>query len=207
MQQIKSRAALEAGLAALAGDDRRLAALWRRAGTPTLRRRPADIRGLFRVVVGQQLSVDAAAAIWRRLEALLAPMTPAKVLAARPDELRAAGLSRQKIAFGRALAQAVEDGTLGLRTIARAGDEEAIAALTEVKGIGRWTAECFLLFAQGRPDMWPADDLALAVATQRLLSLESRPPPRELRAHAAAWAPYRSVAARLLWHGYGRAVL
>ena len=181
--------------------------LWRRAGTPGLRRRASGFAGLLRVIIAQQVSFHAAAAIWRRLEARCAPLTADILLTLDTEELRALGLSRQKAAFARSLAEALRDGRLRPRTWARLDDEAAIAELTEVKGIGRWTAECHLLFGLGRPDVWPADDLALAASCHRLLELAERPSAAETTEIAGRWQPWRSAAARLLWHGYGKAVL
>jgi DNA-3-methyladenine glycosylase II len=207
MQPIKSRLALETGLRAIARKDARLKDLWRRAGTPGLRRRKSGFPGLLRVIVGQQLSVAAASTIWSRLVAAVEPLTPEAFLDLSPERLREIGFSRQKLAFGRELAAAATDGRVNFARLARLEDAEAIERLTAITGIGRWTAECYLLFVHGRPDIWPAQDLALAAAYQRLLRLDERPQPNELDALARAWSPWRSVAARLLWHGYGKAVL
>ncbi len=162
---------------------------------------------MLRVIIAQQVSFHAAAAIWRRLEDRCTPLTVDSVRALEIDELRALGLSRQKAAFAHALAEAMSAGRLRPRTLARLDDAAAIETLTQIRGIGRWTAECHLLFALGRPDVWPADDLALAASCHRLLGLEERPRAAETRDIAADWAPWRSAAARLLWHGYGKAVL
>ena len=159
------------------------------------------------MIIAQQVSFHAAAAIWRRLEARCTPMTADTLIAIDAAELRTLGLSRQKAAFAHALADAMADGRLRPRSWARLDDEAAIAELTAVKGIGRWTAECHLLFGLGRPDVWPADDLALAASCHRLLDLANRPSAAETTEIAASWQPWRSAAARLLWHGYGKAVL
>lgn len=202
MTAIRSRAALEAALTHVAALDPRLAALWRRAGTPDLRRRAPGFAALLRIVVAQQLSFHAAAAIWRRLETRCDPPTPEAFLAQDDAGLRRLGLSRQKVRFGRALAGAFAEGRLKPAALDRLDDEAAIAALVELEGIGRWSAECYLLFSFGRPDVWPADDLALATACQGLLGLDQRPCGKEMRALGEAWRPWRSAAARLLWHGY-----
>ena len=187
--------------------DKRLAVLWQRAGTPGLRRSRHGFAGLFRIVVGQQLSFHAAASIWRRVEEACEPLSAETFLGLDEADLRALGLSRQKIRFGRALAQAAAEGRLKPQRLARLDDEAAIGALIELDGIGRWSAECYLLFALGRPDVWPADDLALAVACQGLLALPERPRGKEMRALAESWRPWRSAAARLLWHGYRKQVV
>ncbi len=207
MTAIRTRAALEAALGQVAALDPRLAALWRRAGTPGLRRRAPGFTGLFRIVVGQQLSFHAAAAIWRRLEERCHPLTPETFQAIDDAGLRGLGLSRQKVRFGRALAGAFAEGRLKPAALARLDDEAAIAALVELDGIGCWSAECYLLFSFGRPDIWPADDLALATACQGLLGLDQRPRGKEMRALGEAWRPWRSAVARLLWHGYRKQVV
>jgi len=207
MITIGSVTALEAAMAELAALDPRMADLWRRAGTPDLRFREPGFATLLRVIVGQQLSVKAAATIWDRLEAACDPLTPAGFRALDDETLRAIGFSRQKTAYGRGLAEALGAGALDLDRVGSAPDEDAIAELVAFKGLGRWTAECYLLFAHGRPDVWPADDLALATATRRLLGHEARPAGKAMRELGEAWRPLRSAAARLLWHAYGRAAI
>jgi DNA-3-methyladenine glycosylase II len=203
MPAIKSIATLEENLAALARIDPAAKKLWNRAGTPGLRRRKAGFETLLRVIVGQQLSVKAAATIWQRLCVACDPIGEATVLAASDTTLRGAGLSRSKTLYARALATALVDEHLVLAKVHRMADEDAIAALTEIKGIGRWSAECYLLFALGRPDVFPAADLALAVSFQNWHGIDERPNEAALRIHSDAWRPHRSAAARLLWHAYG----
>lgn len=157
--------------------------------------------GLLAAIVGQQISNAAAAAIWSRLVALAPPAPDAKTMLRLPDDaLCAAGLSRPKLRYARALADAVVSGRFDPDALDRMADEEAIAALTALPGFGRWTAEIYLLFALERRDVFPAADLALAAATAALKGLPARPSERALRALAEAWAPARGLAARLLWH-------
>lgn len=177
------------------------------AGRPALRQRPPGFPTLLRIVLGQQLSVASAAAIWARLEAMVDPLTPERLLALAPEGHRAIGLSRQKSAFALAIAAAVAEGRLDLDRVAALEDEAAVDALTAVRGIGRWTAEIYLLFALGRPDVWPAGDLALAEAGRRLLDLPARPDPKTFRELGARWAPWRGAVAHLLWHYYGTVVV
>ncbi len=177
------------------------AAIERRAGPLPWRTREAGFAGLLAAIVGQQISNLAAAAIWTRLRALLStPPCPRVFLALSDDALRQAGLSRPKIAYARGLAGAFADGRLDADTLAAMPDEEAIAAIAALKGFGRWSAEIYLLFALQRRDVFPAADLALAASLADLRRLPERPSEKALRALAEPWAPYRGLAARLLWH-------
>ena len=162
-----------------------------------LRRRPEGFRELLWAITGQQLSTASAAACWARIEAAGydQPMT---VATATEEALRAAGFSRQKARYARALAAADLDYD-GLRGLA---DGDVIAALTALPGIGRWTAEIYLAFSLGRADVLPAGDLALQEAARRLFALDTRPTERDLRRIAAVWSPWRGVAARALWAYY-----
>jgi DNA-3-methyladenine glycosylase II len=193
---------LEAGLTELGNLDPRMAELWRQAGTPGPRARPPGFSTLLRVIVGQQLSTHAAAAIWKRMEVAGVAKDPLAYVAMDDDSLRALGLSRQKIAYGRGLAEAVVSGGIDLPKLRRMEDEDAISTLVELKGIGQWSAECYLLFALGRPDVMPADDLALVASAGRHLGDGTRWTPGQLRTEAETWRPWRSAAARLLWHAY-----
>ena len=199
---MKTRKRLEAGLEELAALDPRMGDLWARAGTPAPRARPPGFTTLLRVIVGQQLSTHAAAAIWKRMEVAGVAKDPLAYVAMDDDSLRALGLSRQKIAYGRGLSEAVVSGGLDLPKLRRMEDEDAISTLVELKGIGRWSAECYLLFALGRPDVMPADDLALVASAGRHLGDGTRWTPGQLRTEAETWRPWRSAAARLLWHAY-----
>ncbi|MCZ6765168.1 MAG: DNA-3-methyladenine glycosylase 2 family protein [Alphaproteobacteria bacterium] len=207
MSSIRTRQALENSLGALARIDPQMKRLWDSAGTPGLRRRKSGFYALARVIVGQQLSIHAAASIWQRLEALCRPFDARTVRATSETRLRQAGLSGAKTKYIRALAAAVEEGAINFKRIHRLADEDAIDALTEIKGIGRWSAECYLLFALGRADVFPAADLALAVSYQNWRRLDERPGEPDFRVIAEAWAPHRSAAARLLWHAYRREVV
>jgi len=189
------------GLAALVRADPALGEVVRVAGPLPWRRRPAGFPGLLRAICGQQISNRAAGAIWERLRALPGALEPAGLLALDDAALRGlAGLSRPKVAHARALAAAVLDGRLRLHALPAMADEEAVDHLVAVRGLGRWTAQVHLLFAEDRPDIFPEGDLALAVALADLRGLGARPPPRALAALSEAWRPWRSVAARLLWH-------
>jgi DNA-3-methyladenine glycosylase II len=199
---MKTRKRIEAGLSELATLDPRIGELWQTAGTPAPRARRPGYETLLRVIVGQQLSTKAAASIWQRLEDAGTTREPTVFLSHSDQSLRGFGLSRQKIAYGRGLAEAVDSGTLNLDAMRRMSDDEAIEALVSLKGIGRWSAEVYLLFALGRSDIMPADDLALVVSAGRHLGGGARWTPAQLRAEADKWRPWRSAAARLLWHAY-----
>jgi DNA-3-methyladenine glycosylase II len=166
-------------------------------GPLPLRRRPDGFETLFSAIVSQQVSTAAAAAIWDRLAAAGA-IEPAGLLAATDEALRAAGLSRQKIAYGRAIA----GGGLDFAALRAMPDEAVVAELTRIRGIGVWTAEIYAMFSLGRADVFAPGDLALQDAARMLFELEARPAERVLREMSLAWSPWRSVAARLLWAYY-----
>ncbi len=189
-----------AGLLWLARTDPDLAGIEPRAGPLPWRRRPAGFPGLLQAIMGQQISNQAAGAIWRRLALLPGALEPLDFLRLDDDALRGAGLSRPKVAHARALATAFAEGRLDTTTLAGLDDAAAIAAIAAVRGMGPWTAEVYLLFALERPDIFPAGDVALAASAQQLKGLPTRPTPIALRAMAAQWQPWRSLAARLLWH-------
>jgi len=200
-----SRKILEETLVELGRRDADLARAHREAGTPRLRKRAPGFAALINIILAQQLSAASADAIRGRLDGLAAPLTPERFLALDDASLRRIGFSRQKILYGRGLAEAIASRRLDLARIHRLQDEEAIAAITELKGLGRWSAEVYLLFALQRPDIWPVDDLAVVVAVQRLKRLKERPDRKRMLAIAEPWRPWRSYAARLLWHYYRNA--
>lgn len=196
----KVPAAERAALRRLYRLDPRLAAIERAAGPLHWRIRPPGFATLLSAIVGQQISNAAANAIRARLEAAMPCGTPQGLLRLSEAELRGIGFSGQKIAYARGLAEACAEGRLDPAAIATLPDEEAIAAISALKGFGRWSAEVYLLFAHARRDVFPAADLALASAAAHLLVLAERPKEKQLRALAEPWAPYRGLAARLLWH-------
>lgn len=172
------------------------------AGDPPLRRQAGGFEGLARIVVAQQLSTASAAAIWQRVAERISPMSARKLLAETEEGLRAAGLSGPKIRTLRALSEAVASKHLDLRRLDDLDDEAVHAALCEVKGIGPWTADIYIMFSLGRADAFAVGDLALQIAAQHAAGLEVRPKPDELAALAERWRPWRGVAARLLWAYY-----
>jgi DNA-3-methyladenine glycosylase II len=178
-----------------------------RVGYPEPRVREPGYETLLRTIVGQQVSVAAAAAVWRKLETELGMGCAPEALIARDfDTLRACGLSRQKQGYARSLAELVLSGALDLHALP-VDDEEAIAQLVRIKGIGRWSAEIYLLFAEGRPDIWPAGDLAVQIEIGRILGLPERPSEKRTREVAEAWRPHRGAAAIMAWHHYNTEVL
>ena len=190
------------GMTALAALDPRIRAAHDLLGDPPPRLRPPGYGTLLRAIVSQQISTAAAASIWGRLESALGDVeTPHAVLAADFDTLRAAGLSRAKIAYAQSLAAHVADGSLPIHALPE-DDEEAIRLLSSVKGLGRWSAEIYLMFAEGRADVFPAGDLAVQVQAGRLLLDGARPSEKALRELAEPWRPHRGVAALFLWHCY-----
>ena len=189
-------------LDAVAAEDRVVAGAIERVGYPEERIRPTGYRTLLRTIVGQQVSVAAASSVWNKLEAELGEDMHAHELLARDfDTLRACGLSRQKQGYARSLCELVAGGELDLESLPE-DDEEAIAQLTRIKGIGRWSAEIYLLFAEGRQDIWPAGDLAVQAACGKLLDLPERPSEKDTRALAEKWKPYRGAMAIFTWHAY-----
>jgi len=202
MRRQLTKTTLARGLAELSERDADIARALAEAGSPPLRRRDAGFPALFRTIVGQQVSTHAARAIWARVEGRCDPMTPEKLLRLRDSTLRAAGLSRQKILYARSLAREISSGALDLDGLVRMGEEDAIAQLTRVKGIGRWSAEVYLLFALGRADVWPVDDLALAKAVMHMKCIEGKRIRADLVAVAEPWRPWRGAAALLMWHYY-----
>lgn len=192
-------AALEA-LDRLVAGDPDLARILAHAGPLPWRSRAPGFAGLLQAIVAQQISNQAAAAIWGRLRTTPGALQPETLLQLPDEAFRTAGLSRPKVIHVRSLAAAFLDGTLDPARIAALDDEAAIAAIAAVRGLGRWTAEVYLLFALGRPDVFPAGDVALAAAAAHLKGLDTRPAPAALRALAESWRPARALAARLLWH-------
>ena len=193
---------LRAPLEALAAADPDIARAYAGCGLPPVRSSAPGFAGLIRMIAGQQVSVASAAAIVARLEARLPGLHAVEFINLSDEDLKAVGFSRPKMRYGRLLAQEIASGRLDIEGLQALDDESAIAALTAVTGIGRWTAEIYLLFALGRPDVLPAGDLALCVSAQHLKRLESRPDPKAMAALGQAWRPHRSAAARFLWHYY-----
>ncbi len=207
-----SQGGIEAGtirssLDALGDREPLIAAALAQAGYPEPRVNDRGYVTLLRTIVGQQVSLPSARAIWSKLEAALGRADDPALMAAASDEaLRGAGLSRQKMSYARSLAEEVASGRLDLHHLPE-DDEAAIAELVRIKGIGRWSAEIYLLFAEGRQDIWPAGDLAVQIAMGRILGLPEKPAERQLRELAEPWRPHRGPLAIFAWHFYKTPVL
>ena len=186
----------------LARRDPALASIYRAHGAPPLWRRRPGFRTLVRIVLEQQVSLASGRATLRRIEAAHGRVSARSIADAGEGGLRSVGVTRQKARYCVLLAAASRSGDLDLRQVSRSGDEEAMVLLTAHTGVGRWTAEVYLLMALGRPDVWPAGDLALVKAVEAAKALDRRPDEATMRAIAESWRPYRAVAARLLWQDY-----
>lgn len=187
---------------AVAATDEHLAAELADSGMPERWSRPPGFPSLVLLILEQQVSLASAAAAYERVRARTGAMTPVAVLATTTEELRADGVSRQKDRYLRALSTAVDTGALDLDRLAHLSDAEVLTELVTLPGIGRWTAEAYLLACLDRPDVWPVGDRALQVAVAERLGLSDVPGQGELETIGRRWAPHRSTAARLLWHGY-----
>jgi DNA-3-methyladenine glycosylase II len=192
---------LRADLDALAAIEPAFGGAIDRVGYPPPRVRERGYETLLRTIVGQQVSVASADAVWQRL-VMADLVVPDRIAAASDEVLRAAGLSRQKSGYARSLADEITSGRLNLGALPE-DDEAAALALIRIKGIGRWSAEIYLLFAEGRGDVWPAGDLAIQIEVGILLGLDGRPSEQVTRALAERWRPHRGAAAVFAWHHYG----
>lgn len=198
-----TRARLLEGVAALAAADPQLGRVVARFGPPPLWTRKPGYAALVQIVLEQQVSLASGRTTFARLrDACGGEVAPEAVAGLDAPALRAAGVSRQKAGYCREIARRILDGDLDLRALGRADDDAVRDRLTSIRGIGPWTADIYLMTALGRPDVWPEGDLALAAAAQQVKELRERPDARRLRDMAAGWAPWRTVAARILWHHY-----
>jgi DNA-3-methyladenine glycosylase II len=199
---VRTTKSLHASLDALASREKAFAKVLVTHGKPEPRLSEPGVETLLRTIVGQQVSVQAARSMWNKLVAKLGePIDLKKLMDSSDEELREAGLSRQKAGYARSLAGLVLSGELDLAHLPE-DDEEAIEHLIKIKGIGRWSAEIYLLFAEGRGDVWPAGDLAVQIEIGKLLGLDGKPTEKQLRELAEAWRPHRGAAAVLAWHSY-----
>ena len=204
---VRTASSIRKHVEALAEREPAFAKVIEKHGVPEPRSSEPGANTLLRTIVGQQVSVAAARSMWAKLEAAFgSPPELGLLLAASDEQMRAAGMSRQKAGYIRSLAGLVNSGELDLHALPK-DNEDAIALLTMIKGIGRWSAEIYLLFAEGRADVFPAGDLAVQIELGRLLGLADKPTEKQLRELAHAWSPYRGAAAVLAWHSYNSAVL
>ena len=186
----------------LARRDRHLAALFAKHGPPPLWSRPQGFSTLIKIILEQQVSLASAASVFARLRKNVVPFRPVRMIELGEVHLKSLGLTRQKATYCLHLAESLADKRLRLSQLSSMDDEQAKATLMEIKGLGAWSADIYLLMALRRPDIWPVNDLAIAVAVAKLRELKAKPNPIELTALAEAWRPYRSVAARMLWQYY-----
>ncbi|MCB9992287.1 MAG: DNA-3-methyladenine glycosylase 2 family protein [Hyphomicrobiaceae bacterium] len=196
---IRTRADVDAHLKALLVRDARLVAVAEKCGEVPLRILGAGYAGLVKIIVGQLLSVAAAAAIHERLEAHVGRVTPDSVLSSNDQDLRDLGLSYAKIKGLKAIADELQSGRFDLASLGGLEGDEALQRLMSLPGVGRWTAEIYLISALGHPDYFPAGDLALRKVVRLVVAAEELPSEKEVRGIAADWSPHRAVAARLLW--------
>jgi DNA-3-methyladenine glycosylase II len=203
---VRTASSIRKHVEALAEREPAFAQVVEKHGVPGPRNSEPGAQTLLRTIVGQQVSVAAARSMWSKLEAAYGTPPDLHLLLATDAELRGAGISRQKAGYIRSLAELIISGELDLANLP-ADDEEAIALLTKIKGIGRWSAEIYLLFAEGRPDVFPAGDLAVMVELGRLMGLKDKPSEKQLRELGERWRPYRGAAAILAWHSYNSSVL
>lgn len=202
MQPSLTASTLATAVAALIADDEDLAGIVSRHGPPPLWDREAGFPTLLHIVLEQQVSLASAQAAFDRLRAAAAPLTPSRFLELTDAELLKIGFSRQKARYGRALAEAIKTGALDLPGLAAREDDEVHRALQGIPGIGPWTSTIYLLMVLGRPDVSPVGDMALAAAVGEVKRLGRRPNASEMAELGETWKPWRSVAARLLWHDY-----
>ncbi|MGH6763893.1 MAG: DNA-3-methyladenine glycosylase family protein [Phyllobacterium sp.] len=202
MQRIDTSDDIRDAMAALCATDLRIPDIYRLAGELPLRRSPPGFESLASIVVSQQVSKASAAAIWERFRLNIDPMTPLNYLEQGEEAWRLSGLSRAKQQALSHVSRALMEGTLDLHALCDRPADEAIRAMTAIKGIGPWTAEVYLLFCAGHPDIFPAGDVALQAAVGEALGHDERPDAKKLRVIAEDWAPWRGVAARLFWAYY-----
>jgi DNA-3-methyladenine glycosylase II len=186
----------------LAARDELLAGIHATYGDPPLWRRAIGFTTLVHIILEQQVSLKSAKSMLVRLQGAIEPFTPERFVELGDAHLRGLGVTRQKSSYLIDLSTSIVNGDLSFTTLARMSDDEARLALTRIKGIGLWSADVYLLMAMRRADIWPAGDLALAVAMKELLGLAARPAPLELERWAEQWRPHRAVAARMLWQYY-----
>jgi DNA-3-methyladenine glycosylase II len=186
----------------LAARDKTLAWILTTYGAPPMWARPTGFPTLVHIILEQQVSLKSAKAMLLRLQAAIDPFRPERFVELGETHLRSLGVTRQKSAYLLQLSESILNDELSLTRLSRMSDDSVRMKLTRIKGIGSWSADVYLLMAMRRADIWPAGDLALAVAAKDLLSLEGKPTPEELETIAERWRPYRAVAARMLWQHY-----
>ncbi len=199
---IRSKKDIQDGVNSLKQSCEYMRRIYAVTGDPPLRRNQGGFKGLARIVVGQQLSVASANAIWSRLEMQIKPFKPDRFMAINNKQFRSLGLSRPKVRTLQAISQAVIDNQIHFRGFPRKSNETIKEQLVAIHGIGPWTADIYLMFCLGRADSWAPGDLALQYAVQAALQMEKKPDAEQLESLAEIWRPWRGVAARLLWAYY-----
>jgi len=193
---------LQRAVRLLSRRDADLRSVVKQFGAPPMWARESGFSTLLHIILEQQVSLASARAAHNKLLELASPLTPQRFLKLDDATLKAVGFSRQKSLYGRELARAILEGLLDLDELGSMDDAAVKSELVKIKGVGRWTADIYLLMVLRRPDIWPTGDLALAVAAQKVKRLRARPTPDELDEISAPWKPWRAVAARILWHYY-----
>jgi len=194
--------ALDEGVKYIENQDKHLKLVVSKYGRPPLWDRDQGFKTLIHIILEQQVSLASARAAYEKLSKHINVVTPVNFLNLSDQKLKDIGFSRQKMSYGRNLAIAINEGSLDLTVLSDLDDSDAKATLINIKGIGPWTADIYLLMALGRPDVWPKGDLALALAVQKLKGMRTRPTTESLEKMSFRWQPWRSVAARILWHFY-----
>lgn len=202
IQQPLTEETIALGIQELVSRDSDLAEIIKTYGYPPNWIREKGFIGLIRIILGQQVSVASANAIFKKLELLVNPLTPENFITFDDLQLQSAGLSRQKIVYTRALAAAITSKQLDLDKLELADEAILRAELTKIKGIGNWTVDIYLMMSLQRPDAFPASDLGVILAYQKLKDLPTRPTPQQLEVIAEKWRPWRAIATRILWHYY-----
>jgi DNA-3-methyladenine glycosylase II len=202
VQPALTQKSLAAAARQLAARDELLANIHATYGDPPLWQRATGFRTLVHIILEQQVSLSSAKSMLLRLDAAIQPFTPDRFIGLGENYLRRLGVTRQKSAYLLHLSESIVSGRLRLRGLSRLSDDQALVRLTGIKGIGLWSANIYLLMAMRRADIWPAGDLALAVAIKELKGLRVKPSAEELEAIAEQWRPHRAVAARMLWQYY-----
>ncbi len=202
IERLDSAEVLARHLDGLFAIDKRLVDVSRQAGPFEIRKQPGGFAGLAKVICGQQLSVASARAIWGRFELLDGALDPARYLTLSEETVRSVGFSLGKFKTVRVIAEAVASGTLDFDRLETLSAEAAVAELTALKGVGPWTAEIYLMFCSGHPDVFPSGDLALQKAVQWALGLDAQPTSKQLVSIASTWSPHRHAAALLFWRYY-----
>ena len=202
MAKLHDQKAISAACRQICRVDSDFARAYKAAGPPQPRQRPTGFTTLLDIIVSQQLSTQAADTIMARVKALMPRVSAANLLALSDEQLRGAGLSRQKVDYARHLAEELDSGRLKLNGLAKMDDNDAVARLQQLRGIGRWSAEIYLMFSLGRSDIFAADDLALRVALGRMKATDAVPTAKEARALTESWSPWRSAGSLFLWKYY-----